>query len=89
LADFFLEAVLDLVLDFATDFFAFAFALDVDLDLDFLAMQFLPHECWQSIGLDQSNKPISFSGLSNNSRELGLTALGVGCDVFYMVVFAP
>jgi hypothetical protein len=64
LADFFLEAVLDLdldlTLDFAMDFFAFAFALDFDLDMDFLAMQFLPHECWQSIRLDLSNKPSSF-----------------------------
>jgi hypothetical protein len=86
LADFFLETFLDLNLDLAMDFFAFA----LDLNLDFLAMQFLPYECWQSIGLDQSNKPSSFSGLSNNAaHELALTALGVGRDVFYMVTVSP
>ncbi|HXO72033.1 MAG TPA: hypothetical protein VN838_23980 [Bradyrhizobium sp.] len=78
LADFFLETVLDLDLDFATDFFAFAFDLDLDLDLDFLAMQLLPHQCWQSIGLDLSNKPSSFFQLQQQmARKFDLTVLAV------------
>jgi hypothetical protein len=43
--DFLLAALFDPDLDFVTDFFAFALDDFFALDLDFLAMQFLRHEC--------------------------------------------
>jgi hypothetical protein len=90
--DFFLAAVFDPDLDFVAAFFAFAlddfFALD--LDLDFLAMQFLRRECWQSIGLDRSNKPSLFFDLSNKSRAgLALIHATGSNDLFDVIVSAP
>jgi hypothetical protein len=41
-------------------------------------------------GLDQSNKPSSFSRLSNNAaQELALTPLGVGRGVSDRVALSP